>query len=376
MIEVRFFDFDFNRMGEFPRFLSLNFEKNFCGYGTAEIHFSITEYGVLEILEKNPYLIFEAGENTAIVTGWRIGDDITVFGRTPEWLLTKRGVAEFSYENESAEAIAVKLLKSAAGDFVEIAGFEDAGEKISYSTDEVRVLHDVISQIMGQNNLGFALEPDFINKKFVFRVLSSCESTVLLSEANRTAYDTVFVTDILELTSGSGWNKCRFVDMGGWNAAKNSPTLSNGKTGNYFKIYKITESNSNRFNLNCVKGEYLYCDNVEGNWKTSDERPDAAWRYIENPEAEGAKKWDAVLNGTKTADEATNEILGMTKTETSELGTRNLEYGVDYRLGDIVRIQVEFGQFRRTLKKRINSVNIFYDADKSGVKPVFGNVEG
>lgn len=375
MIEIRFFDFDFNRMGEFPHFLSLNFEKNFCGYGTAEVHFSITEYGVLEILEKNPYLIFAAGANTAIVTGWKIGDDIAVFGRTPEWLLTKRGVAEFSYDNESAEAIVAGILNVAAGDFAEVVGLEDTGEKISYSTDGVKVLHDVISQILGQHNLGFVLEPDFVNKKFVFRILKSRETTVLLSEANRTAYDTVFMTDILDLASDSGWYKGRFVDMGDWNAAKNTPTLRNNNVDNYLKFYKITEAHSSRFNLNCVKGEFIYCDNTEGAWKTSDERPDVIWGYIDNPNVEGAKKWDAVLDGTKTVDEAINEISGKTAKESSELETRNVEYGVDYGLGDIVRIQVEFGQFKRTFKKRINSVNIYYDADRTGVKPVFGNVE-
>ncbi|MBQ7097011.1 MAG: hypothetical protein IJN96_02960 [Clostridia bacterium] len=375
MIEVRFFDFDFNRMGEFPHFLSLNFEKNFCGYGTAEIHFSITQHEVLEILEKNSYLIFAAGEDTAVVTGWKIGDDIAVFGRTPEWLLTKRGVAAFSYDNESAEAIAANVLNSVAGDFAEVAEFEDLGEKISYSTDEVRVLHDVITQILGQYGLGFALEPDFVNKKFVFRILRGCESTVLLSEANRTAYDTVFMTDILDLASGSGWYKCRFIDMGGWNAAKNSPTLSNGNANNYPKFYKITDAHSSRFNLNCVEGEYLYCDNAEGIWKTDEERPGEIWGYVDNPDVAGAKKWDVVLNGTKTVAEAMTEISGKTQKESSELETRNVEYGVDYDLGDIVRVQVEFGQFKRTFKKRITSVNIYYDADKSGVKPVFGNVE-
>ena len=41
MEDVRFYDFDFNLLADIPRAVSVNIEKRYCGFGTAEIHFSI-----------------------------------------------------------------------------------------------------------------------------------------------------------------------------------------------------------------------------------------------------------------------------------------------------------------------------------------------
>ena len=57
-MDVRFYDFEFNRLAEFPRFISWNYDKKYCGFGNVEIHFPIKETEVIELLEKNLFLFF------------------------------------------------------------------------------------------------------------------------------------------------------------------------------------------------------------------------------------------------------------------------------------------------------------------------------
>ena len=79
------------------------------------------------MLEDNEYLFFVTTSGSAIVTGWQIGDDIAVYGRTPEWLLTRRGVEAFSVANSTAEEIARKAVESAA-DFLALGELLNVGE--------------------------------------------------------------------------------------------------------------------------------------------------------------------------------------------------------------------------------------------------------
>jgi len=384
--DVLFYDFDFNLLADFPRFISLNITQNYCGFGTAELHFSIAESEIITLLENNPYMFFTAGDNSAIVTGWKIGEDIAVFGRTPEWLLIKRGVKAFSQTGATAEVIARYAVSLAAGDCIALGEFAGLGAAQSYSTDKVRVLYDVVCEVLNTQNLGFKVEPDIEQKKFVFSVYSGQESLCLISPSNRTAYDMTFTVEKQDMVTKSGWYERKFTDMGGWDAYNNSPSLSDSQTSNAYTFYEITsetyyQSGSKyypveRFGCNCPKGSYLYSDTPDGKWKVTNVKPDTIWIYIGNSEVSGARRWDAVLNGTKTATEATAEILQKKRRDSSQTEVKSIEYGTDYNLGDIVRVQLEFGNFKKAEKKRVTSIDFYYDVDKSGVTPTLSTMEG
>ncbi|MBO4941689.1 MAG: hypothetical protein J6D15_05760 [Clostridia bacterium] len=385
MNDIFFYDFDFNLLADFPRVVSLNIEKKYCGYGTFEVHFSLSETDIITLLENNPYLFVVAGGSSAIVTGWRIDEDIAIFGRTPEWLLTKRGVQPFAKTAATAEVIARDAVTSGAGDFValgELAGF---GTAQSYSTDKVRVLYDVVCEVLEKQALGFKLVPDLSLKKFVFSVYQGSESLCMISPSNRTAYDVTYTVEKQDMVTNCGWYERKFIDMGGWDAYNNSPGLSDSNPENAYTYYKITSDtyyqsggkyyNVTQFGLNCIKDYYLYSDTPNGKWKITDKKPDTIWVYIDNPSETGAKKWDAVLSGIKTAEEALAEISGLKRRAKTEGEAKDVEYGKDYVLGDIVRVQTEFGDFKKAERKRVSSVNIYYDIDKSGVTPVLSSLE-
>ncbi|MBQ9736970.1 MAG: hypothetical protein IJV86_01005 [Clostridia bacterium] len=385
MTDIIFYDFDFNRLADFPRFISLNFERKYCGYGAAEIHFSLAETEIITLLENNQYVFFTAGENSAVVTGWRIGEDVAVFGRTPEWLLSKRGVEAFSKAGETAEIIARDAVASAAGDFITLDELSGVGTAQSYSTDKVRNLHDVVCEVLEGQSLGFKLVPDIAAKSFVFSVYSGGESLCMISLSNRTAYDMEYTVEKQDMVTNSGWYERKFIDMGGWDAYNNAPALSDNRAKNAYTFYEITSDTYyksgdkyypvERFNFNCPKGYYIYSDTPDGKWKITPTKPDTIWIYLNNSEEMGAKRWDAVLSGIKTEAEALAEIALLKKAEKTETETKDAKFGVDYNLGDIVRVQAEFGDFKRAEKKRVSAVNIYYDVDKSGIIPTLNGLE-
>lgn len=382
MRDILFYDFDFNLLADFPRFISFNLTKKYCGFGTAEIHFSLAESEVITLLENNPYMFFVTENEAAVVTGWRIGEDIAVFGRTPEWLLTKRGVEAFKNTGATAETIARAAVTSAAGDFITLNDLAEAGTAMSYSIDKVRVLYDVVCEILNVQELGFKVEPDIARKSFVFSVYSGQERLCLISPSNRTAYDMTYTVENQEMVTSSGWYERKFNDMGKWDAVNNSPRIYDNQASNAYTFYEISSESydadgdfAERFGVWCQKGYYLYSDAASGKWKISAAKPDTIWLYIGNACVSGAKRWDAVLNGTKTADEAVTEIAQKKRQASSQTEVKGVEYGTDYKLGDVVRVQTEFGDFKKTEKKRVTSIDIYCDVDKSGVTPILNSLE-
>ena len=385
MRDIIFYDFDFNRLADFPKYISLNLEKKYCGYGNVELHYSLADSEIIELLESNPYVFFVAGEHSAIVTGWRVGEDIAVFGRTLEWLLTKRGVQAFSQSGATAEVIARDAVSSAAGDFMVLGELSGVGTTQSYSIDKVRLLHEVVCEVLNSQNLGFRVVPDISLRQFVFLVYQGQESLCLISPSNRTAYDMTYTVEKQDMSANSGWYEQKYTDMGGWDAYNNSPSLANEKESNAYTFYEITSETYyqngskyypvERFGFACHKGYYLYCDSESGIWKVTNERPDTIWVYLNNSKESGAKKWDAVLSGIRTKEEALAEISELKRKDKTEGETKSIVFGGDYRLGDIVRVQTEFGNFKKSEKKRVTSVSIYYDIDKSGVTPTLESLE-
>ncbi len=373
-MNITFYDFAFKRLGEFAKPISVNIEKKYCGYGNAELHFDISETDLVYLLADNEYLFIVIDDNSVIVTGWQLGEDIAIYARTPEWLLTKRGAEPLSFENKTPEVIARNTIESVS-DFVALGELSNVGTETNYSTEEVRNLYDVICEILNIQCLGFEVFPDISAKAFVFRVYCGEEVRCMFSTSNRTAYNVKYSVEKQDAATNSGWYKRRYKDMGGWDASENTPVLSNNLASNAYTFYKITsEDTIKQFGLSCTQGSYLYCDNTQGTWKISPTKPDNIWIYIDNASKSGLQKWDAVLEGTKTEEEAKTEILQLTTQRNINCETYRLEYGSDYHLGDVVRVQLEFENFKETEERRITSVNIYYDIDCTGVIPILNSL--
>lgn len=374
MKDVFFYNFGFEPIEQVAGFVSLNITKKYCGWGTAEIHFPISRTEIIEMLRDNPYIICTAADVQIIVTGWRLSEDIAIFGRTPEWLLTKRVVAPFSLAQKTPTEIADHMVQTAMGDFADVSNVALGGDEMDYSAKEPKTVYDVVYGVLQPSGLGFKLRADMDSKRFIFSVYRGSEISLLISVSNRTACDMRYTRDMQKQVDNCGWYQREMVDMGDWSASANSPALNDGVADNAFKYYKIT-SEATVFDINCTKGWYLYSDSADGKWKTSAEKPDFAWVYIDNSTLDGAARWEGILTGVKTSDEATSDFAGMKAVEECETALRHVEYGTDYTEGDIVRVQTQFGDYRCTERKRVSAVEIFYDTDTVGTKPTLESLE-
>lgn len=373
-MDISFYDFDFNRLADFNRFMSFNAERNYCGYGTAEIHFSFDNIDIINLLENNQYIFFVANNCSAIVTGYKITEDIAVYGRTCEWLLTKRGVNIFSYENQNIEELTRNIVSSSAGDFVTLDNIVGIGEDTSFAIDKVRNLHDVVCEILNTQKLGFKLEPSIKEKQFIFSVYSGKKQLVTLSPSNRTAYDMSYVVENQDTVTRSGWYERKLTDLGEWNASNNTPRISNNTKTNAYTYYKVSAAGT-QFGITFAKGDYVYSNDADGKLKKAIDKPENVWVYIDNTAVSGAKKWDAVLTGAKTESEAMAEIDLLSKDESLTAETKDVEYGIDYFLGDIVRVQFEAGSFKKAEEMRVTSIDMYFDVDKSGFTPKLSKLE-
>lgn len=371
MQDLIFYDFDFNRLLDVSKFISVNFTLNYCGFGSFEAHFPKTENAIASMLDNNTYLLCVQGENQAIITGWRIEEDIALFGKTPEWLMTKRGLDIFSHTSAYPTVIANQIVSHSMGDFVTVSAPQALGTLCEYSTSEVHTVHDAVCQVLNKDSLGFTLRGSITDKSFVFRTYQGVNLSVMVSPSNRSAHSMVYTKELQDLAMGY-WYRKKLEDMGEWNASTNYPPLTDNQSQNVCRYYKIT-TDGNRFNLECIAGQYLYSDTPEGKWKTAETVPPYMWLYSDSTEQSGAKKWDCILKGTKTQEEIQAELQTKKINETIDAELRRLEYGTDYSLGDTVRVQFESGEFKKTLTKRVSGIHIFYDVDNQGIRPILSD---
>lgn len=166
-----------------------------------------------------------------------------------------------------------------------------------------------VSELLELASLGYRIFADHTNKRFVFEVLHSNEISLMISENNLNAYEFETIYD----------NKKQAY--GGW--------------------FKETVEEP-------AEGEDKY-----------------NWKYIMTDSKEGIYCEDVVLRSTTEA-EALQELKNKKATYKLNCSTKRIQYGVDYQLGDIVKIQ----QKNRTVKKRVVSVTVSQEADRKET-PVF-----
>ena len=216
---------------------------------------------------------------------------------------------------------------------------------------------------------------DYAAKKLIFEVYSGAERLATVAASELTAYDMTYTCDRQENVNSGGWYERKMEYKGTWNPKTNTPTLSNKRAANAYTYYRITTATYTQFGIKCTDGSYLYSDTADGAWKVSEEAPKSVWVNIPQGSKSGAKKWETVLSGQMTQEEAVAALAEKKTNIECEAEVRRLEYGTDYALGDTVRVRFEFGSFRATEKRRISGVMIYADVNESGVRPTFEKTE-
>ena len=328
MEDIVFCNFSFERLAVRGRVISENLTVKFRGYGTFELHLPLTDSEIIGILEQNEYIFCVQGENQAVVTGWRLDEDIAVFGKTPEWLLTKYILPKsFSVSSVFPDEAARRALTKVLGSNVTFGDYRITGGKtVTLTTDKPQTLYEFISDTLHEVTVldsnrklvavrpGFRLRADVRGKKLVFYTLMGDERKVILSQSDKSAYGMIYTRELEDKTTGGVWYQKKTTAEDGTESVEWTQTAAGSQTG--------------------------------------------------------LRKWSAVLSETLTDDELKKKTDNLAASENIECDVRRLELGRDYDIGDTVRVRFETEGFKKTLKRYVTGVEIYNDTDGCGVRPV------
>lgn len=317
MNDLRIYDFEFTLLAVESKVISSNWEIYFNDIGKAEIHISRNSESIPALFD-NRYLFITQGENQAIVTAKQIGRDCVIYGRTPDWILSRRILTPLS-------SVLTGNAETLIRDLVKNQGFEtDAcftlgktsglGKETEIAVNDISYLSDVVKDTLSKCSAGRRVYLDIKNKKWVFEVLKERDNPLVICDALKNAYDTEYVFDLQ----------------------------------NYF-----TEGFYNRIKDD---GEGTEICRVQNDTKT------------------GIYRWETPLLASYTAD-AENEMLLYKIEENLKSSTKNLSYGKDYNLGDIVTVSIDTQNLKRTKKYRIIGAELWKESLDEGQRPIFEEKE-
>lgn len=316
MEDIYFYNFEFQLLHIEAEAISVNWRVYYNAVGQFEAHFSL-DSEVLSLLGGAFYLVAVQGSRSAVITGWQAGNDLAVFGRTCNWLLSKRVVPAFEEKTGSAEEIARGLVEAAFSDtecFVTEKAQPVSAGSITFAQKEYGLLSEAVCSCLDLSQAGHEVVFDTKNKLWIYRDRRGSELSLMVSEANRNAADTEFASDCLEVCD-SGW---------------------------YKQLQEETESG---------------------------ETPEPVWTLLNDGKTQGIYQWECILSGG-TQEEAGRELAKMVRNEQGTVNAVGLIWNKDYKLGDIVRVQIKKGNFFQTIRMRITGVHLWYEEGQCGEQPM------
>ena len=377
MEDIRFYRFD---TGNFEL---LHIEHNikscywtlyFNEIGTFEGTFPLSN-GLVNILMNHQYLFLTQGKMLqAIITGKTVDSAVKIYGKTPNWILSRRTIGPFKTSElkfTDYPSVVQYVLQTGFSDiyesdftFHDLPALELEGEAFWRNTRNP--VSDVIRDRLENDLLGHRVVLDVTENKWNFEIYQGENRVEIVSEANRNLKN-VTITDDCQNFYTAGWYKKELVDKGDWNPYDNSVPAS--RPSSYGWYYTITYEDEQSPKKSYPAGSYLVCaDKETGTWKVCNDMPEL-WEYLPG-DAEGICKWDAVLSSATESEAKTDLTNKIWRHEISGESSR-LKLGTDYGLGDTVRVQVEKGGFAETVSKRITGAEIWWENGNVGEKLIF-----
>ena len=314
MQDLRIYDFKFNLLAVENKVISSNWQLYFNAIGKAEIHLSRKAESIPLIFD-NKYLFITQGEKQAVVTAKQIGKDCVIYGRTPDWLLTRRILTPQDVITGNAETVIRNLVKNQGFEtdtFFKLGNLAGITDETEIKINAISVLEDVVTDTLSKCKAGRRMYLDIPNKKWVFELLKGKENSLVISESALNAYSTEYVFDL----------------------------------NNYF-----------------TEGFY----NKEGESKL------AIYR-VRPEEKSGVYRWETLLKSLYSED-ARTEMRGYKIEEELSVKVKNLTFGKDYNLGDIVTVSIDTESLKRTKKYRIIGLELWKEQGDAGERPIFEETE-
>lgn len=402
--DIRFYGFDFKLLHTENEFLSSNWTVYYNDIGTFEAHFDL-QSDTLPIVMENDYLVAVQGNLSAVIVGKKLADELIIYGRTCNWILTKRVTDAFSNTTGAIDSLVNTKVEEAFSDSPLVAENTLSNPPmITASRDDKCETFSFVQESLQLANLGHKLEFDPVNSLWIFKIQKgNQDNPLVVSTVNRNAYDVSMESDLLNLCT-QGWYKRKYQNMGEWDPEANALLDSEGNiisgTGirngtvqspvldNFGKCWKVqfqqntTCTSYGRFGMFLYPGDFVVCDNENGILKKSD-KADTFWAKVSMPSSNvGILRWEGLLAGS-SVNEALSALYNMRGTNEVQGKTVGLHFGseeeyslneCDYTLGDIVSVEWQSGNYKKRTKKRIVGVNLWYETGNIGEEPIFEDI--
>lgn len=371
--DVQFFDRDLNLLCILPHAISSDWQLRHRDVGTAELHFEKTDE-IIALLTSHKFLFLQQGEHQGFVTGFRIGADCAVFARTPDWLLKKFVVVDFAPRANTASAVVCEMVESVLSDVPLVITGKDTDQTVltTFPVSDGMDLYTAILNCIADEKTGFSLRFHYPEKNFSFCVYQGEKRThPILSEEVRTLFDTVYTCDKQPETSG-GLFYFKLRNCGEWNPSSNSPVLQTNPKhyGTYYTVSKTCDTTV--FGFGVEKGDIIACKDKTGRFRlvTSVEPS-----LVEiPPEETGIFAWKSMLSASNE-DEALIELSSKKTKNIIEGISKNVQFGTDFYVGDILTAEYVAGTFHIQEQRIIKSVHLWEDASSFGCLPEMSNLE-
>lgn len=313
MADIRFYDFDFNLLYILPPYAvdrgytSINAEQQMNDSGSFEMVFVDSELKQLVIQYKDTLLVKWRSFDGFITSFQTEGKAVRLFGMHLNGLLHRAVIPIADNLSGDVQTIAKKTIADNLSWLVfnAVNGFTN---EITYSTDKYLTADEYLQSLFKLDNAGYVIKADVNAKQYIFECIKTAENQLMISQSNLNAYDFQTTYTNKELA------------FGGW----------------YQKEQK------------------------DG---------DPVWTYIAADSTKtGIHRIDTVLSA-KTATEAENELKNLIAEYSITAKTKDLTCGVDYKIGDIVRVQSD-----GVTQKRLVSGLSLWDNKGYGEEPILTEV--
>ncbi len=370
MNDIRIYDFSFRLLYIVHNVKSAYWSLSYNDIGTFEGVF-LKDDKLIDVLFSNDHLILAQGNLKAIVTGKRLEKTVTIYGRTPNWILTRRVVKPFSATLlKQSGAISDTSLQSVSGyllgeTFSDVPEFSvtvpDDIDASAFEKENIGTFFDAIKDGISPLGLGHEVRLLIPEKKWELRIFKGRERAKILSHENRNFKD-VTLSEDMQNAFTSGFYKKELQNLGKWNPNKDTfPTPEKQKYGSY---YTVSYEKDAAQNAAYPDGAYIVsADEKTGAFSVYSELP-VLYSYLAG-EKTGIYRFDTVLS-TASEQEAKNALFLCNKQGKVSGDAVGIAYGKDYELGDTFRVRVNVGTKTRAVKKMVDGVDLFTESGQTG----------
>ena len=305
--DIYFYDLNFNLLRILPstRYKSIIAQQDFCGTGSLDIIFFDSETGdILEDNIDNGILVIWRKFQGILTSFLRDDDEYRAVGEHLNGIVRRIVSEPYTVSGTSTISSMIDngLIYKKAGRPTWFTTTNDTGDTTSYSfvSDNRMQGDEYVKSVLDLIKGGYNVVADFKQQKYNMHYFKHTENDLVLSKNNLNVSSLSITCNNKNVVSGGWWlNK----DSDFWNHLPDT-----------------------------------YFDNTSTEYKFN---ADVTYR-------------DTVLSAT-TLTEAKKEFAKLRQKYEITLTTKNLDYGTDYKIGDIVRLQDR----GKTFKMVINSVKMW-----------------